>query len=69
MIATGNWGCGAFRGDRQLKFIIQWIAASLAEKQMIFCPYGKNNPDHKILEPIKLMKIEDTYAFLLGACN
>ncbi|XP_074657360.1 uncharacterized protein LOC141910566 [Tubulanus polymorphus] len=29
-IATGNWGCGAFGGDPQLKAIIQWIAASYA---------------------------------------
>ena len=27
-IATGNWGCGAFGGDPELKAIIQWIAAS-----------------------------------------
>lgn len=30
-IATGNWGCGAFKGDHQLKFIQQWIAASAAQ--------------------------------------
>lgn len=24
----GNWGCGAFRGDPELKSCIQWIAAS-----------------------------------------
>ncbi|KAF9905301.1 hypothetical protein EC991_001849 [Linnemannia zychae] len=28
-IATGNWGCGAFGGHLQLKFVIQWIAASI----------------------------------------
>lgn len=27
-IATGNWGCGAFGGDPELKTIIQWLAAS-----------------------------------------
>lgn len=26
---TGNWGCGAFNSDYQLKFVIQWIAASV----------------------------------------
>ena len=30
-IATGNWGCGAFNGNHELKFIQQWIAASFAE--------------------------------------
>lgn len=27
-VATGNWGCGAFGGDPELKAIIQWLAAS-----------------------------------------
>jgi poly(ADP-ribose) glycohydrolase len=40
-IVTGNWGCGAFRGNLQLKFLIQWIGCSMAEKRMIYCPYGK----------------------------
>ena len=29
-IATGNWGCGAFCGDPQLKAMLQWMAASYA---------------------------------------
>ena len=29
-IATGNWGCGIFGGDHELKFFQQWIAASFA---------------------------------------
>ncbi|KAJ8311230.1 hypothetical protein KUTeg_011216 [Tegillarca granosa] len=29
-ISTGNWGCGAFRGDPCLKSMLQWIAASYA---------------------------------------
>ncbi|KAF9563394.1 hypothetical protein EC968_004872 [Mortierella alpina] len=28
-IATGNWGCGAFGGHLHLKFVLQWIAASI----------------------------------------
>lgn len=27
-IVTGNWGCGAFGGDPELKAMIQWLAAS-----------------------------------------
>lgn len=27
-VATGNWGCGAFGGDPEVKTIIQWLAAS-----------------------------------------
>uniref|UniRef100_A0A1B0CZ63 poly(ADP-ribose) glycohydrolase n=1 Tax=Phlebotomus papatasi TaxID=29031 RepID=A0A1B0CZ63_PHLPP len=30
-VATGNWGCGRkHQGDVQLKFVIQWMAASVA---------------------------------------
>lgn len=29
-VATGNWGCGAFGGDVQLKSLLQWAAASAA---------------------------------------
>ena len=32
-IVTGNWGCGAFGGDPEVKAIIQWLAAS----QVISC--------------------------------
>lgn len=31
MLVLGNWGCGAFGGHLQLKFLIQWIAASMCE--------------------------------------
>jgi len=34
VISTGNWGCGAFNGDHQLKFIIQWIAATAARRSI-----------------------------------
>ncbi|KAG0340787.1 hypothetical protein BG004_006281 [Podila humilis] len=32
MIATGNWGCGAFGGHLELKFVLQWIAASVCSR-------------------------------------
>lgn len=35
-VCTGRWGCGAFKGDIYLKFIIQWIACSIAKRSMIF---------------------------------
>ncbi|XP_065860860.1 poly(ADP-ribose) glycohydrolase 1-like [Euphorbia lathyris] len=34
-IATGNWGCGAFGGDPEIKSIIQWLAASQALRPSI----------------------------------
>jgi len=41
-LSTGAWGCGAFHGDKQLKFIIQWIAASVAQRNMIFYTFDRN---------------------------
>ena len=38
VLATGNWGCGAFRGDVQLKSLIQWIAATEAGcSEVLYC--------------------------------
>ncbi|XP_061989385.1 poly(ADP-ribose) glycohydrolase 1-like isoform X2 [Rosa rugosa] len=34
-IATGNWGCGAFGGDPEVKAIVQWLAASQARRPFI----------------------------------
>ncbi|KAG0489905.1 hypothetical protein HPP92_006768 [Vanilla planifolia] len=34
-IATGNWGCGAFGGDPQIKAVLQWLAASQALRPFI----------------------------------
>ncbi|XP_004304700.1 PREDICTED: poly(ADP-ribose) glycohydrolase 1-like [Fragaria vesca subsp. vesca] len=34
-IATGNWGCGAFGGDPEVKTIVQWLAASQARRPFI----------------------------------
>ncbi len=29
-LGTGNWGCGVYNGNKELKFAIQWIAAAIA---------------------------------------
>lgn len=36
LISTGRWGCGAFNGNSQLKFLIQWLVASEQERPLIF---------------------------------
>ncbi|CAH0474725.1 unnamed protein product [Peronospora belbahrii] len=35
-VASGNWGCGVFQGDRELKFLIQWLAASLHHRDLVY---------------------------------
>ncbi|GMH29695.1 hypothetical protein Nepgr_031538 [Nepenthes gracilis] len=34
-VVTGNWGCGAFGGDPEVKMAIQWLAASQALRPFI----------------------------------
>jgi len=38
--ATGNWGSGAFGGDPQLKSLLQWAAASLAGRGVVYYFFG-----------------------------
>ena len=39
VVMTGNWGCGDFDGELELKFLQQWIACSVTEKKMSYCVY------------------------------
>ncbi|KAJ8672540.1 hypothetical protein QAD02_003799 [Eretmocerus hayati] len=39
-IATGNWGCGAFRGDPQLKVLLQLMSAAVAGRSMVYFTFG-----------------------------
>eukprot|EP00930_Biecheleria_cincta_P008671 TRINITY_DN110200_c0_g1_i1.p1 TRINITY_DN110200_c0_g1~~TRINITY_DN110200_c0_g1_i1.p1 ORF type:complete len:451 (-),score=70.19 TRINITY_DN110200_c0_g1_i1:114-1466(-) len=41
---TGLWGCGAFRGDAELKCMIQWMCCSLEPSvgKLIFCPFDQH---------------------------
>ncbi|GFQ04717.1 probable poly(ADP-ribose) glycohydrolase 2 [Phtheirospermum japonicum] len=34
-VATGNWGCGVFGGDVEVKVVIQWLAASEARRPFV----------------------------------
>lgn len=34
-ISTGNWGCGAFGGNPEVKSMIQWIAASQVREKCL----------------------------------
>ena len=42
---TGNLGCGVFRGDIEIMYMIQWICCSLEPsiKDVIFCPLDQNH--------------------------
>ena len=42
-VATGNWGCGVFRGDAELKLLIQWVACSLTGREMHYFPFDRQD--------------------------
>jgi poly(ADP-ribose) glycohydrolase len=42
-IISGGWGCGVYNGDFTLKVAIQWIAASMAKKELAICPFGRHD--------------------------
>lgn len=41
-VATGNWGCGAFKGDPVLKAVIQLMACCVNNRQMCYCTWNDN---------------------------
>ena len=68
MFATGKWGCGAFNGHPQLKFIIQWIAASAAHRKLLFHPFGDKSLEnaHKIIKKYKGKAVKVIFRDLMG---
>ena len=60
-IATGRWGCGAFLGDDQLKFIIQAISAAVSGRSMIFLPWDMKQilKLHTINRILKTLRVKD----------
>ncbi|XP_078285174.1 poly(ADP-ribose) glycohydrolase-like isoform X2 [Rhinoraja longicauda] len=42
-VATGNWGCGAFKGDVKLKALIQIMAAAQAHRDLMYFTFGNSD--------------------------
>ena len=57
VIATGNWGCGAFNGNLELKFLVQYIAASSAGRDLHYFTFGEKALAEKI--QLLLQKLEE----------
>ncbi|GLV41171.1 Poly(ADP-ribose) glycohydrolase [Carabus blaptoides fortunei] len=39
-VATGNWGCGAFRGNHHLKALMQLMACAAARRNIVYYTFG-----------------------------
>lgn len=72
-IATGNWGCGAFGGNAKLKFILQWIAASLAKRDLVYCTFKSREVDgiERVINGAKsrYLKVKDLVLALESCCE
>ena len=57
-VCTGRWGCGAFQGDPYLKFIIQWLACSIAKRKMAYMAQSEEE-EHELKVMGKYLKKHD----------
>ena len=55
-IASGNWGCGAFNGDTYLKSLIQLLAASEAERDLILFTFNDNYTKNEVKRFYEIMR-------------
>lgn len=39
-VATGNWGCGAFNGDKSLKALLQLMVCCVARRPLVYYTFG-----------------------------
>lgn len=42
VVATGNWGCGAFGGCAPLKALLQWASASQCRRRLRYFPFDED---------------------------
>ncbi|XP_062573298.1 poly(ADP-ribose) glycohydrolase-like isoform X2 [Saccostrea cucullata] len=54
-VCTGNWGCGAFGGDKRLKALIQIMAATMAKREVCYYTF-----DDKVLRD----ELSDIHTYL-----
>jgi poly(ADP-ribose) glycohydrolase len=50
-IATGNWGCGAFGGDKELKSLIQLMAAAETCRDVVYLTFN----DERLMQELHLI--------------
>jgi len=62
-VTTGRWGCGAFNGNAELKFVTQWIATSAHNREMTFSTFKEKdcNQLSKIIEKYEDKSISELY--------
>jgi len=66
-VTTGKWGCGAYNGNPELKFCLQWIAASANNREMNFTTFNEQDCKNliHIFEMYKGKTISDLFKDLV----
>jgi len=54
-VASGNWGCGAFGGNIELKTLIQWMAATMAGRPLHYHTFSSKELAEKQQDIVKLI--------------
>lgn len=73
-VTTGNWGCGAYKGDHYLKCLIQLMAASACNRDIIYFTFGDEKLCKEITEMYKFItdkniNVDDLYKKILNYNN
>ncbi|CRK91263.1 CLUMA_CG004943, isoform A [Clunio marinus] len=55
-IASGNWGCGAFGGNKQIKSLIQLMACSVNQRNLVYFTFGEDEIMSEINEMFEFLK-------------
>ena len=55
-VATGNWGCGAFGGNKALKTLIQWMSATMAGRQVKYYSFRDRTFSQRQNEVAKVLQ-------------
>lgn len=58
-VATGNWGCGAYNGDPKFKFLIQLLAASESERNLVYFTFHNAELKNDILKVCNFLRTKD----------
>ncbi|XP_041364453.1 poly(ADP-ribose) glycohydrolase-like isoform X2 [Gigantopelta aegis] len=58
-VCTGNWGCGAFGGDKKLKALIQLFAAAAARRDVCYFTFEDENLVDELYEIHKYLTEEN----------
>ncbi|GIX91147.1 poly(ADP-ribose) glycohydrolase [Caerostris extrusa] len=73
-VASGNWGCGAFNGDPRLKFIIQLMAASHTDRDLLYFTFGNKHLKKELKNIYNCLSkrnlvVGDIWKILINFCN